>query len=146
LLVSITKYLKFQLQQRQEKIDELHAHIGERVTEAAAMMTAWRWSITTQITAYNAANEANGNLFPVFSTGMTLDSVVSILESWKENHSGEYDDKIIDCITIEMDSERGWSGNEMTISASADVTDADDLLDRIFDDIVNCFREEEGNQ
>jgi hypothetical protein len=132
------KFLKFQLQQRQEKIDELHTHIGERVTEAAAMMTAWRWSITTQITAYNAANEANGNLFPAFSTGIQFADLKSFIVDWESDNRYSFDDMIEENVSAKLEVDTDWGEESCRIEIVKSV-DSGDILPDIISSLIESL-------
>ena len=134
-------FLTFQGAKFKEELTQAQTALGNQIHESLNLMSAWRDSITAQITAYNAAAEA-GKIFPLFPTGDTIETIGDILDAWKENNTYEYEDEILAAVDCELSYDKGWNNDEVTISIDRNVGDCDSLLDKIKRDILECFREE----
>lgn len=139
------QFLTFQGAKFKEELTTAQAALGNQIKDSLDIMTAWRESITAQINAYNEA-AAKDCIYPLFTTGDSLETIDEILTAWLDNCSGDYDDQIERSVEFSLESERGWGGSsEMTITAVVDSVDGDDLLRTIKNDILNAFKEGRDN-
>ncbi len=139
------QFLTFQGAKFKEQLTEAQAAVGNRIHQSLDIMTAWRESITAQINAYNEV-AAKDSIYPLFTTGDSIESIDEILTTWVENFSSDYDDAIESAVSLALESERGWGGStELTITAVIESVDAYDLLSSMKEDILKCFKEERDN-
>ena len=139
------QFLTFQGAKFKEELTTAQAALGNQIKDSLDIMTAWRESIKAQINAYNEA-ASKDSIYPLFTTGDSIETIDEILTAWLDNCSGDYDDQIERSVEFSLESERGWGGSsEMTISAVIDSVDGDDLLRTIKNDILNAFKEGRDN-
>lgn len=137
------QFLTFQNEKKNEEIKNITELLNERVQDMHEIMRAWREQIEQQINAYNQVNTLHGDVFPVFKTRDSIETIDEILTTWKENNLYAYENQILEAVDCEIDFESGWRKDEATISVSKEVGDIDDLMESIKNDILTIFREED---